>query len=123
MKYLFEYLLYSLIYLLVSCAPKMECPLENVLKLAGKNRHELERVIKHYSKEPTDSLKLKAAEFLIMNMPGKYTESYDAPWEDVATVNLRWTSSSDKSRVLNTYKIGDPIRRYCKLPLFRTVLD
>ena len=112
MKSLFEYLLYSLIFSLVSCSPKMDCPLEDVLKLAVKNRHELERVFEHFSKNPTDSLKLKAAEFLILNMPGKYTESYEAPWEDIATVNLRWTSSSDKSRVLNTYKIGDPIRRY-----------
>jgi hypothetical protein len=38
----------------------MDCPLEDVLKLAGKNRQELERVIEHFSKNPTDSLKLKA---------------------------------------------------------------
>ena len=81
-----------------------------VLKLAGKNRHELERVINHYKTAPEDSLKLKAAEFLILNMPGKYTESYDAPWEDVATVNLRWSSSSDKSKVIETYNIGEMIR-------------
>jgi hypothetical protein len=112
MKHLYGILLFAFFVFTSCCFHKKDSPLEEVLKLAGKNRHELERVIKHYSKEPTDSLKLKAAEFLIMNMPGKYTESYDAPWEDVATVNLRWTSSSDKSRVLNTYKIGDPIRRY-----------
>lgn len=71
----------------------------------------MERVITHYSANPADSLKLKAAEFLILNMPGKYAESYDAPWEDVATVNLRWSSSSDKSFVLNTYQLDNLVRK------------
>jgi hypothetical protein len=39
-----------------------------MLKQAGSNRKELEQVLKHYSDSPTDSLKLCAAEFLIMNM-------------------------------------------------------
>jgi hypothetical protein len=82
-----------------------------VLKLAGKNRHELQRVIAHYSADPADSLKLKAAGFLILNMPGKYSEYYEAPWEDVAAVRLRWSSSSNKSRVLDTYKLSNPVRR------------
>lgn len=43
-----------------------------VLKQAGKNRIQLERVIDHY-KETGDTLKLKAAYFLIENMPGKYS--------------------------------------------------
>ena len=97
MKSFFEYLLYSLIFFM-SCSPKMDSPLEEVFKLAGKNKNELEQVINHYKGDPADSLKLKAAKFLILNMPGKYTESYDAPWEDVATVNMRWSSSSDKSK-------------------------
>lgn len=95
----------------MSCSPKMDSPLEEVFKLAGKNKNELEQVINHYKGDPADSLKLKAAKFLILNMPGKYTESYDAPWEDVATVNMRWSSSSDKSKVLETYHIGNPIRK------------
>lgn len=49
--------------------------LEKVLKLAGDNRKELEKVIAHYQ-EPRDSLKLKAAYFLITKiMP---YESYNA---------------------------------------------
>jgi hypothetical protein len=79
-----------------------------VLFMAGDNRSELEKVLKHYSKNPADSMKLRAAEFLIINMPGKYSKYYDAPWNDVATVLLRWTSSSDKQRVLNTYSLGEP---------------
>jgi hypothetical protein len=41
-----------------------------VLKQAGKNRRELEKVLKHYGQNPADNLKLCAAEFLIVNMPG-----------------------------------------------------
>lgn len=47
--------------------------LETALELAGNNRNELEKVLHHYSQDPADSLKLKAAEFLIENMPGHYT--------------------------------------------------
>ncbi|MDR1122171.1 MAG: hypothetical protein LBM08_14855 [Dysgonamonadaceae bacterium] len=93
----------------LSCSTPYSNELEAVLDQAGKNRKELEKVLKHYSQDPADSLKLRAAEFLIVNMPGKYSEYYDAPWNDVATVHLRWTSSSDKQKVLDTYKMGEPI--------------
>jgi hypothetical protein len=81
--------------------------IEEVLQQAGGNRRELEKVLDHYSRHPADSLKLRAAEFLIINMPGKYSVGYDAPWENVATVHLRWTSSSNKQLVLDTYRLGD----------------
>jgi hypothetical protein len=42
------------------------------LKESGENRNELENVIRHYSLKPEDSLKLKAAYFLIGNMPDQY---------------------------------------------------
>lgn len=110
MKYLYGFLLLGFL-LSSGCSHKKNSPLEEVLQLAGSNRNELEQVIAHYKSDPADSLKLKAAGFLILNMPGKYAEYYEAPWEDVATVNLRWSSSSDKSMVLNTYKLGNPIRK------------
>ncbi len=94
-----------------ACSGPFSPEIEEVLLLAGDNRGELERVLKHYARTPGDSLKLRAAEFLIVNMPGKYSEYYDAPWNDVATVSLRWTSSSDKQMVLDTYRIGDPVMR------------
>jgi hypothetical protein len=81
------------------------------LKQAGDNRGELEKVLKHYSRNPADSLKLRAAEFLIVNMPGKYSAYYDAPWNDVATVYLRWSSSPDIGKVLDVYGIGEPVKR------------
>lgn len=42
--------------------------LEYALKMSRENRHELEKVLKHYSINKNDSLKLKAAKFLIENM-------------------------------------------------------
>ncbi|NMB50663.1 MAG: discoidin domain-containing protein [Bacteroidales bacterium] len=43
------------------------------LELAGSNRSELEKVLEYYSQEKSDSLKLKAAEFLICNMDVHYS--------------------------------------------------
>jgi hypothetical protein len=68
-------------------------------------------VLKHYGDNPADSLKLRAAEFLIVNMPDKRSEYYDAPLGDVATVLLRWTSSSDKETVKDVYGLGELIVR------------
>ena len=85
---------------LFSCT-RYSTEIEDVLRQAGKNRKELEKTLKHYGKNPSDSLRLRAAEFLIVNMPGRYSEYYDAPWNDIATVSLRWTSSPDKQLVLD----------------------
>lgn len=54
--------------------------LKPAYKFAGKNRSELETVIKHYSVNPSDSLKRKAAMFLIENMPAHYTY-YSYNWD------------------------------------------
>lgn len=57
-----------------SCqSPSTENRLAQVLQASGPNRAELERVITHYSRQASDSLKLKAACFLIENMPGHYS--------------------------------------------------
>jgi hypothetical protein len=47
--------------------------LEIALNLAGNNRNELEKVLQHYQQHPADSLKYKAAVFLIENMPYYYS--------------------------------------------------
>jgi len=54
-----------------SCAPH-NSKLETALKRAGENRIELEKVLSRYSSNPADSLKYKAAVFLIENMPGYF---------------------------------------------------
>jgi hypothetical protein len=64
-----------IVILAISCARERYSPeIEDVLRQTGKNREELEKVLTYYSCRPADSLKLCAAEFLIINMPGKYSE-------------------------------------------------
>lgn len=58
--------------ILLSCASNQNKELENILRFAGENRFELEKVLTHYQ---NDSLKLEAARFLILNMPGHGTYS------------------------------------------------
>ena len=55
--------------------------LRESLKAAGENRAELEAVLNHYKYEDKDPLKLKAAEYLISNMPGHYS------YADTARIN------------------------------------
>jgi len=66
-------------------------PLEQNLRLAGKNRSELEKVLQHYRQRPEDSLQLKAAIFLISNMEGghyyssKQFEKYNYIFNEINT--------------------------------------
>lgn len=103
--------IFFIICFLFSCSARYSPEIKEVLQQAGDNRGELEKVLERYGKNPADSLKLRAAEFLIVNMPGKYSEYYDAPWNDVATTCLRWTSSSDKQIVLEAYRLGEPVKQ------------
>lgn len=64
-----------LIYELISCHTNSK--LEHALSMAGENRAELEKVLEYYKKD-ADPLKLKAAEFLIENMPGHRSYTGDA---------------------------------------------
>ena len=66
-----HYISILLTILLTSCQMKTAAPgLEEALSQAGDNRGELLRVLQHYE-ESGDSLKLRAAEFLIGNMADK----------------------------------------------------
>ena len=64
--------LFSFLYFFASCNFSEEKSIENILSLSGDNRSEWERVLRYYSPEG-DSLKKKAALFLLRNMPGHYT--------------------------------------------------
>lgn len=63
--------------ILISSCTYYPQDVEQALKLAGNNCGELEKVLEHYGKRSEDSLKYKAACFLIGNMPGhlSYEES------------------------------------------------
>lgn len=63
--------------LLLSCNTA-ENNLTSALEQAGSNKSELLKVINHYKKVPADSLKLKAAYFLIENMPEHF--AYDTTY-------------------------------------------
>jgi len=52
---------------------KVSVEVQKALDEAGSNRHELEAVLIHYTRNPKDSLKFKAACFLIQNMKGYYS--------------------------------------------------
>ncbi len=68
MKYIFSFLITSL-FLFNACSSSADQSIQNTLKLAGKNRSELLKVLEHYQ-TADDSLKYKAALYLINNMPG-----------------------------------------------------
>ncbi|MDL2245417.1 hypothetical protein [Parabacteroides sp. PFB2-10] len=59
-------------FLIISCQHS-PAPLDFALQSAGSNRPELEKVLAHYSADKADSLKYKAAVFLIENMPWHYS--------------------------------------------------
>ena len=69
--YLFLFV-FVLLYGNMSCMNSngQEQELESALEFALDNRSELEKVLAHYA---DDSLKLKAAKYLIVNMPGHYS--------------------------------------------------
>jgi hypothetical protein len=99
----------SILFCAVSCT-HFSPEIEAVLQQAGDNRGELEKVLTYYHR-PADSLKLRAAEFLITNMPGKYSEYYDAPWEDIATVSHLLTYFPDRKNLPDNYHLGTPVVR------------
>ena len=72
------FLALTAVILLAGCNPSGQGDeLAVALDLAGDNRSELQAVLDHYS-APRDSLKRRAAEYLIGNMAGKYTVSSPA---------------------------------------------
>ena len=62
--------------------------LEFALRVAKNNRRELEKVLYYYQKNLADSLKYKAACFLIENMP-YYSYTYGEELEAVSYTHLR----------------------------------
>lgn len=77
---------------------------ELVLQSAGDNRNELEKVLFHYQNTPADSLKFKAACYLIKHLP--YYYSY-APNEIVDSLKLLKVKNGDQwisKEVINNWK-------------------
>lgn len=67
----------------VAC--RNNAPVREVLLSAGDNKTELKKVINHYTKQESDSLKHRAALFLIKNMPYHYSLS-EIPFDSVQDI-------------------------------------
>ncbi|WP_455628563.1 hypothetical protein [Parabacteroides chinchillae] len=67
---IYRYFIFIIIAGLLSCSSEEDKRLVAALKFAGDNHIELEKVLTHYK---DDTLKLKAARFLIENMPQHYS--------------------------------------------------
>jgi hypothetical protein len=65
-------------------------------------------VLKHYSCNSSDSLKLQAAKFLIANMPGKYSLEYEIPFEHVVAAYMRWDDHEDPKTVNRVFGFDRP---------------
>lgn len=88
----------------ISCRRHNQYPsgIEATLSMAGRNRAEIEKVLHHYSMENPDSLKLKAAYYLIENMAGTSYLKSDV-FETFSEV-FKALAAHDSQRVLS----GDP---------------
>lgn len=101
MKFLNNIILAISILLIVSCNrgnKTLNNNLNFALEYSDNNRAELEKVLNYYSTNVDDSLKLKAAKFLISNMVGYYSitgELMDQLVKDIDTT-LNELSISDK---------------------------
>ncbi|MDR2683639.1 MAG: hypothetical protein LBB64_07210, partial [Dysgonamonadaceae bacterium] len=89
-----------------SCSQRRMPALEEALRFAGENRAELEKVLDHYRADPSDSLKYKAAVFLIENMPGHYSyknaEWLDAYYHALDTAVSREYDSGTNQRIIES---------------------
>ena len=96
-----------LLLLLFSCKEEQINYLEQALELAGNNRPELEKVLHHYASNPDDSLKYKAAVFLIENLPGhcsyKNTDLIQAYYSELVTaVSLKYDNETNLRKIEQT---------------------
>lgn len=103
----FIFFLYTIVFF-TSCTSHPDYPPEvrEALSKAEGNYRQLEKVLEHYSANPADSLKLRAAYFLIANMPGKYSEYYDTPWQNIASALYRWSNVPNKEELPKVYNWG-----------------
>ncbi len=86
---------------LASACSSHKRELEQALEYAGNNRAELEKVLTHYSQHEADHLKLKAAEFLIANMPGHWSlhpdsiKAYYIQADSILGLDTLWNAKVD----------------------------
>lgn len=119
--------LYVILLITFSCSERnLDIPVSviKILKQAGNNRFELEKVIDYY-KVKGDTLSLKAVYFLIENMPGKYAvlpknrcDKYKLALNSLPSDPTGWDPSLSK-----VYQYFDSIAVIQKMPEEEKVYD
>lgn len=89
---------------LLSCHKKHSADLKEALLLAGENKTELQNVLDYYAKSESDSLKWKAACFLIEHMPVHYTYHGEAVDTFYEVMGAFFKSPRDQGRPFYTAK-------------------
>ncbi|MCR9011624.1 hypothetical protein [Gabonibacter chumensis] len=100
----------------IACSDSLP-PLEYALQRSGENRPEWEKVLKHYSVLATDSLKYKAACFLIENMPGHFWYESDELSKTEKYIDSVYRDTSDLIKILFRETLmgrGDLARSFTK---------
>ncbi|WP_308765129.1 discoidin domain-containing protein [uncultured Bacteroides sp.] len=91
----------SLLFFIAACSNSTK--LNQALELAGKNRSELQKVLNHYMKSPIDSLKYRAACFLIENMDAHYSYQSDS-WEQFQVeLDTLYKNECDREKLTKAY--------------------
>ncbi|TKC57601.1 discoidin domain-containing protein [Pedobacter hiemivivus] len=113
-----QFLYFTLVCIVsMACSNTGDKPIEQALMLAGSNRPELERVLDHYH-TAKDSLKYKAACFLIENMPShQYDEVHPKLFHIMDSLNRSQLSTD------SVYKIFDSTRKTIPTPHRRNFSD
>ena len=90
--------------LLTSCYP-YGTEVERALRYAANNRGELEKVLTHYSQDEADSLKLRAACYLIKHMPHHTSYPAEPYAEYCKEMHLRLRQIHRERRYIISVKI------------------
>lgn len=118
-------IIYILCFLLISCM-KLPQGVKDSLELAQENKHELKQVLRHYHRNKSDSLKFRAACFLIDHMKCHYSTEeptdFDSPlWNYIHIVdsvyyNIVRNKNNELLNEASTYdslwKIAPKVRKH-----------
>ena len=107
MKHTTPFLFFITIVFLASCSPGRSRLLKSALEKAGANQPELEKVLRRYSQDPEDSLKYRAACFLIENMP--YYSFYEGELLEQYGNYYKSLHEYKKNRAVSSLRIYDSI--------------
>lgn len=114
--------LYQIILLLIftSCKNHSDS-LSKALNEAGENRCEIEKVLDFYKRKTSDSLKYKAAVFLIENMPNRKSYKYLAGFENAFESMRKYPMNDTRKEMFR--KIFDSVSQKVSLKNVELIAD